>query len=127
MDNNTSPQVLAAKQRQRALARWENDGGATACGPQAIEARPEAEDAADGASDPQAELVAQRIRLIALENLVIALLAAGNTDQHRLAQGMAEHIPPPGMPGHPLAIHVAAHMGGLIEHAAQMRARQASG
>lgn len=127
MDNNTSPEVLVANQRQRALARWENDGGATPCGPQAIEALPADGDATDDARDPQVELVAQRIRLIALENLVIALLAAGNAGQRRLAQGMAENTPLPGMPSHPLAMHVAAHIGDLIEHAAQMRARQASG
>jgi hypothetical protein len=127
MDNNTSPEVLAVKQRRRALARWENDGGTTPCGRQAIEALPAGEDAADDASDPQVELVAQSIRLIALENLVIALLAAGNTWQHRLAKGMAEHIPLPGMPSHPLAMYVAAHMGDLIGHAVQMRAGQANG
>ena len=107
-------------QRQRALSRWDNEGGAGPGGP---------------ASDPalgteripipdltNAELVTLRVRVIALENLMISLLATASDQQLRLAKEMAGYISPrPGFTQHPLTIHAAAHMGDLVNRAVHFR------
>jgi hypothetical protein len=69
-----------------------------------------------------AELVTLRIRVIALENLMISLLATASDGQLRLAREMAGYISPrPGFTQHPLTLHGAAHMVDLVERAAHFR------
>ena len=69
-----------------------------------------------------AELVTLRIRVIALENLMISLLATASDTQLRLAREMAGYISPrPGFTQHPLTIHAAAHMVDLVERANHFR------
>jgi hypothetical protein len=103
-------------QRQRALSRWDNEGGA---GP-----------ANDSANNEQisipeftnAELVTLRIRVTALENLMISLLATASDRQLELAREMAVCISPrPGFTQHPLTIHAATHMVNLVERAKLFR------
>src|SRR5665213_1073683 len=97
-----------AIQRQKALSTWDNDGGA--------EADPAVTPAADKEhiSAPEmsnADLVALRVRVIALENLLISLLATASDQQLALAREMADYIlPRPGFIHHPLTTHAAAHM-----------------
>lgn len=63
-----------------------------------------------------AELVQLQTRVIALENLVIALLAQSSASQLALARQMAAYISPrPGFTPHPLTIHAAAQMLHLVE------------
>ena len=107
-------------QRQRALSRWDNEGGA---GPGAH--------AADSSLDAEriavpdltnAELVTLRIRVIALETLMISLLTTASDEQLRLARKMAGYISPrPGFSQHPLTIHAAARMSDLVERANHFR------
>jgi hypothetical protein len=107
-------------QRQNSLSRWDNEGGAGSEGP-----------ATDSALDTEgiaipnltnAELVTLRIRVIALENLMISLLATASDDQLRLVREMAGYISPrPGFTQHPLTIHAAAHMVDLVERANNFR------
>jgi tellurite resistance-related uncharacterized protein len=98
-----------ARQRQSALSRWENDGGAS---PDALEI-PEL---------TNAELVQLRIRVIALENLVIALLAQGSDRELAVAREMAAYISPkPGFTHHPLTIQASAHMVELADRALHFR------
>ena len=110
-----------ARLREKALSRWDNEGGASLCGPQ--EGLPAKKSAADG--EPQltnAELVQLRVRVIALENLIIALLAEGSERQIEVAREMAGYISPrPGFTHHPLTTHAAAHMIDLAERAAHFR------
>lgn len=109
-----------SQQRERALARWDNEGGA-------IPSR--LQDAAifgdEHSQVPEltnAELVHLRVRVIALENLVIALLAGATNRQLDLAREMAGYISPrPGFTPHPLTIHAASQMIGLVERAGQFR------
>jgi hypothetical protein len=69
-----------------------------------------------------AELVQLRVRVIALENLLIALLADASDRQLILAREMAAYISPrPGYTQHPLTIHAAAHMVDLAQRANQFR------
>lgn len=64
------------------------------------------------------ELVQLRMRVIALENLMIAMLANASEQQMNLARNMAEYIlPREGATAHPLTIHAAAQMRHLVERA----------
>ena len=104
-------------QRQRALSRWDNEGGAGPGGRATDSSSPYTERIA--VPDlTNAELVTLRIRVIALENLMISPLATASDDQLRLAREMASYISPrPGFTQHPLTIHAAAHMVDLVERA----------
>ena len=107
-------------QRQRALSRWDNEGGAGPDGPASDLALETERTAIPDLTN--AELVTLRIRVIALENLMISLLATASDDQLRLAREMAGYISPrPGFTQHPLTIHAAAHMVDLVERANHFR------
>jgi len=67
-------------------------------------------------------LVLLRVRVIALENLLIMLLAEGPDRRLELAREMAAYISPrPGFTHHPLTIQAAAHMNDLVERAVHYR------
>jgi hypothetical protein len=69
-----------------------------------------------------AELVQLRVRVIALENLVIALLAEGPDRQLAVAREMAAYIfPRPGFTPHPLTIKAGNHMAALLDRAAHFK------
>lgn len=75
-----------------------------------------------------AELVQLRIRVIALENLVIALLAEASEEQLELAREMAVYISPrPNFTRHRSTIHAAAQMIHLVERAAHFRSMRTDG
>lgn len=106
--------------RQRALSRWDNEGGASPDGPASDPARQTERIAIPDLTN--AELVTLRVRVIALENLMISMLATASDDQLRLAREMAGFISPrPGFTLHPLTIHAAAHMVDLVERANHFR------
>jgi hypothetical protein len=72
-----------------------------------------------------AELIHLRVRVIALENLVIALLAEGSERQLAVAREMADYISPrPGFTQHPLTVHAAAQMNHCVERAQRFRQRE---
>jgi hypothetical protein len=105
-------------QRQQALSRWENEGGAT--GP--IVAPVADKELTPAPEMSNAELVTLRVRVIALENLLISLLATASDQQLEVAREMAGYISPrPGFTHHPLTIHAAAHMTDLIERSSRFR------
>jgi hypothetical protein len=116
-----APNALdAAQLRHRALSRWDNEGGATLGGSQ--------EGLRSGAVQSEipplsnAELVQLRIRVIALENLVISLLAQSPDRQLDLVRELAAYISPrPGFTSHALTIRAAAEMIHLVERAAHFR------
>lgn len=99
---------------RRALSRWENEGGATAS---AVDSTlTEVPDLTN------AELVQLRVRVIALENLIIAVLAEGSDRQLQIARDMGDCISPrPDFTHHPLTILAAKHMTDLVERAVQFR------
>jgi hypothetical protein len=112
--------LTEALQRQRALSRWDNEGGAQAdrppAAPHAVEGQPPLPKMGD------AELEALHVRIIALENLVIALLAAASDRELDVAREMASYISPqPGFTHHPLTLHAAAHMVDIVERACRFR------
>ena len=120
MSDRKPDQPNLSQQRQTALSRWENEGGATSGSLQAGSVSGDAQ-----AEVPQltnTELVQLRIRVIALENLVISLLAAAPDRQLDLAREMAAYIQPrPGSTPHPLTVHAAGHMVDLVERASRLR------
>lgn len=105
--------------RQRALSRWDNKGGAGVDGPQ------EALIPNDPTRIPntgEAELVLLHVRVIVLENLIIALLAGASDKQLEMAREMAPLISPrPGSTAHPLTSRAAEHMVDLLERASRFR------
>lgn len=120
MKTGTTESSATAQQRQRALSRWENEGGAGSSRLRRSSASRERE-----ASVPplaNAELVQLRIRVIALENLVIALLAESPDRRLDIAREMASYISPrPGFTPHRLTIRAAAQMIHLVERAGFFR------
>ena len=109
------------RHREAALSRWDDEGGAGSG------KRSSASVAANGESTDvpplgNAELVQLRIRVIALENAVMALLADASDRQLELVREMAACIAPrPDHVQHRLTIHAAARMVGLVERAIHFR------
>jgi hypothetical protein len=69
-----------------------------------------------------AELVQLQVRVIALENLLIALLAEASDEQLDLVREMAAYISPrPGYTPHRLTLLAASEMISLVERATQFR------
>jgi len=110
---------------QRALSRWDNEGGAGPCGPLANPASAEVSPPVPKMGE--AELVTLHIRVIGLENLVIALLATASDRQLELAREIACYITPrPNFTQHPLTTRAAAHMVDIIERATRFRSGERS-
>jgi hypothetical protein len=103
--------------RWRALSRWDDEGGAIAA--VTHEVRPNIPDMTN------AELVLLRVRVIALENLLITVLAEGSDRQRQAARDMADTISPqPGFTPHPHTTRAAQHMNDLVDRAIHIRALQ---
>jgi hypothetical protein len=104
-----------AAQRRRALSSWDNEGGALA----PIASQPPTDELPELTNT---ELVQLRIRVIALENLVMSLLAEGSDEQVSAARKMATCISPrPGSTQHPLTVNAAKHMNDIVERALTFR------
>lgn len=111
---NSEPLLDPSDLRWRALSRWEDEGGALTSGTY--------EQSADIPDLTNAELVHLRIRLIALENLMIAVLAEGSDQQRQVACDMANFISPrSGFTHHPLTVKAADHMTDLVHRAVHFR------
>lgn len=120
MPDKKPDSAASSRQRQMALSRWDNEGGAGPGGPQGESVAAEAQSQAPALTN--AELVQLRIRVIALENLIIALLADASERQLDLAREMAAYISPrPGSTHHPLTVHAAAQMVDFVERAGHFR------
>jgi hypothetical protein len=105
---------------RRALSRWDYEGGAGPEGPQEVLCIPP--DVALAVPPlGNAELVQLQVRMIALENLVIALLSQASSQQLDLVREMAAYISPrPGFTPHPLTVHAAAQMVHIVERAVRL-------
>ena len=114
MTDEQALQVEQIRLRERALARWDNEGGAEPASPR--------QTALPVPELSNAELVQLRVRVIALENLVIALLADASALQLAHVREMAAFIAPrPGQTQHPLTVEAASHMLGLVHRAGHFR------
>lgn len=119
-DKDAGTSGRSQQQRSMALSRWENEGGP---GADALRELPPPGDALANVPElTQTELVRLRMRVIALENLVMALFGGATSRQHDLAREMATYIAPrPGFTAHPLTIHAANQMIHLLERASEFR------
>jgi hypothetical protein len=107
-----------ATQRRMSLSRSENQGGARCGQPDTASVSGPAQ--SDVPPLTNAELVQLQIRVIALENLMIALLTDASDRQLDLVREMAAYISPrPGFTAHRLTIHAAREMTSLVERAAR--------
>lgn len=103
----------SSEQLQTTLSKWDNEGATEDLQITAASEIPELSNA---------ELVHLRVRVIALENLVIALLAQGSDKQLAVAREMASYITPrPGFTQHPLTIHAASQMVDSVDRAVRFR------
>ena len=111
--------------RQRALARWESEGGKTL----ALDSpRVESAEQTQIPEMTNAEIVALRVRVIALENVLISLLATAPDHQLKLIREMADYISPrPGFTPHPLTIHAGEHMVDLVDRSTRFRSHGGGG
>ena len=108
------------RQRQRALSRSESKAGAAPDLRQDVPIPSEVR--TDVPPLTNAELVQLQVRVIALENLVIALLAEASDRQVDLAREMAAYISPrPGFTRHHLTVDGATQMISLVERARHFR------
>lgn len=120
MATSKADSIENANQRQRALQRWDNEGGA---GPWLRTADASFE-AVLARAPPlgNAELVQLQMRVIALENAVIALLAQASAAQLELVRDMAAYISPrPGFTPHPLTVGAAGEMLSLVDRSSHFR------
>jgi hypothetical protein len=120
MTASNSDSIENVNQRQRALQRWDNEGGA---GPRKRPADAGL-DAALASAPPlgNAELVQLQMRVIALENVVISLLAQASAAQLELIGDMAAYISPrPGSTPHALTIGAAGEMLSLLDRSRHFR------
>tara|TARA_R110002049_G_C8964408_1_gene546971 strand:+ start:255 stop:608 length:354 start_codon:yes stop_codon:yes gene_type:complete len=102
-----------ASPQQAALSRWENEGGADT---------PQRDAVVDIPELTNTELVHLRVRVIALENVIISLLAQAPDQQHELVRKMANYITPrAGSTQHPLTIDAASHMKQFVDRAVHFR------
>jgi len=109
----------ASELRLRVLSRWNNEGGAGPRGPQKHSLHVGLSRAPPLSN---AELVQLQVRVIALENLMIMMLAEGSDRQLELAREMAACISPrPSFTHHPLTVEAAAHMINLVDRAIHYR------
>ena len=120
MPTSKADAMESAKQRQRALQRWNNEGGAGPGGrPFSVSI-----EAALASAPPlgNAELVQLQIRVIALENVAIALLARATPAQIELVRDMAAYISPrPGFTPHLLTVGAAGEMLSLVDRSSPFR------
>ena len=99
-----------------AIGRWENEGGDTSG------LHPHERGSVVGKIG-DVEDGNLRVRLIALENIIVALLAGAPKRQSELVREMAEYISPrPGTTPHRLTIEAARNITALVERAARYKA-----
>ncbi len=125
MSDEEKKSPIASELRQRALSRWDNEGGAGRDGPKESHAHILPDRDIPNLTD--AEVIQLRVRVIALENLMIMMLAEGSDRQLELVREMATYISPrPGFTHHPLTIQAAAHMVDLVDRATHYRSVEPS-
>lgn len=116
MPDEDPTSLTPSQLREKALSRWENEGGAMV-GTHGGRAVPDVA-ATDVPPLTNAELSQLHIRVIALEGLVTTLLAEASDRQRELARDMAAYIlPRPGFTQHTLTIRAATQMIDLLRRA----------
>lgn len=116
MSERAPPPKTPAAQRLLALSRWENEGRALG------DRTPDDLAVLEVPPLTNTELVHLRVRVIAAENLLLALLAGATEAQTAMAAEMAAYIlPREGHTPHPLTIHAAQQMLQLLDRATRFK------
>lgn len=116
MTDQDSSLPVPAEQLPAAPSEWENEGEASR------QTGPEHPASDEDPPLANADLVQLRIRVVALENLMLAVLAEGTEAQAALAKKMASYIlPREGHTAHPVTIHAAQQMLHLVERASRLK------
>ena len=111
---------MTEKRKGGALSRWEDEGGALPCGPQ--EALAADCEKWDIPPLTDAEIIQLRIRVIALENMVLGLLSTASDHQLTAIEQLAEFISlRADATQHPLTLHAATQMEHFVERARWFR------
>ena len=98
------------------LSRWDNEGGA---------AYQDDDEPVEIPEMSNSELVHLRVRVIALENIIIALLAEGSERQLEIGREMAGYISPrEGFTQHPLTSKAANLMNDMVNRAEHFRSHK---
>lgn len=120
MSEKSHERAALRSHRQLALARWEGEGGA---GPVRPEEGSQVEKTqCDGDSSVEMDVARLHARVVALENLIIALLADAPPRQLDLIREMAAFISPRiGATRHPITLQAASHMTSLVDRADHFR------
>lgn len=106
----------------KAISKWDSDSDASDSG---LANRFSETPQATPLPLTNAELVQLQIRVIALENLLAALLVDASDQQLSLAREIASGITPrPGFTPHRLTLHAAARMTNLIDRSDHIRKLQ---
>jgi hypothetical protein len=106
--------------RRLALSSWDNEGGAGLRGGEDGSPANTVQSVVPALTN--SELVQLRVRVIALENVVISLLAQSSDRQLDRVRDVAAYIVPrAGFTPHPLTIHAAAEMVHLVARARHFR------
>jgi hypothetical protein len=109
---------------QRVIGRWENEGGSVSS--LEHQGSPQENRATVAGEIGDAEAANIRVRLIAIENVIVALLANAPDDRLELIREMAEFISPrPGTTPHRLTIEAAHNMLAIVERAEHYRRNRA--
>jgi len=116
MRDKKTPSLQASQLRENALSKWANEVEAlNRLPPQSFNP---AQVQSEAHHFSNLELEKLRLRVIAMENLVIALLAEGSDRQRELGREMAAYISPrPGFTNHHMTLGAAAQMIHIIERA----------
>ncbi len=105
---------------RRAIRRWENEGGAVSGSLHEVPDGAKHATVVGKIGDAEAGNI--RVRLIAIENILVALLADAADDRLALIREMAEFISPrPGTTPHRLTIEAARNMLAIVERAEHYR------
>ena len=101
---------------RRVIGRWENEGGSVRAWDRDMSSEEKTITVAGEIGDAEAANI--RVRLIAIENIIVALLANAPDDRLELIREMADFISPrPGMTPHRLTIEAARNMLAIVERA----------
>lgn len=121
MSNSTTKKDLTrAQAHDVAVVRWENDGGASSG-----DLEHPSPTVVGDIGDVEAGNL--RVRLIALENLVVALLAGAPESHSALVRELAAYISPrPGTTPHRLTVEAASNMLAIVERAAHYKMVESS-
>ena len=119
MPNNKPKTAPSLLMRPGALSRWDNEGGAGPGGPQQPSSF--SKEVGNVSEISNATLAQLQVRVIALENVAVALLAGASNEQLAAIREMADSITQTPDSTQPITLLAAKEMIHLVERAGHFR------